>query len=127
MFIGRGTGQHRAQSVQLALDHRAPLGDPAGDHVKTTRIHATHPIAADFFAVDERALFQHLDVLNYGGQREFEGLRDLADACRTYGQALKDSAANRLGEGPKAFIYRRLVKHVLEYARSNLTVKCGLK
>ena len=61
---------------------------------------------------DEAASFQHLQMLDEGWQRHLVRRGQLADRGGTGGEALKDIASCRIGQGPKDLIHDRRMRRL---------------
>jgi len=63
-----GIGQVLAKPVEAALDHGAPVGDPALRGAEDRRVDAASARAAELLGSDQAARLKHLNVLKDGGQ-----------------------------------------------------------
>jgi hypothetical protein len=73
--------------------------------------------AAAHFALDQAGMFERLDVFGGGGERNGEGLRELADRSLAAREFAQHPAAGDVAEGVKDGIQLRRLSfnHVVEY------------
>ena len=73
-----GLRQVFAKPVEAALDHGAPVGDPALGGAEGRLVDAARARAAELARADQDARLQNLDVLQDGGQRHVQRPAELA-------------------------------------------------
>lgn len=80
--------------------------DPGRDELEPARVNPADPRSSNFFACDQSALFQDLDVLHDGGEREVERAGKLTDICGPVGEAFDDCPSGRFRECAETIVDR---------------------
>jgi hypothetical protein len=103
------------KAVEPALPDRALLGDPALGGGERRRLDPAGAHPPLLLAAHQPARFEQLEVLQHGGKRHAQRLRQLADRRRRANEAREHAAAGRVGERLEGEVEAgRLVKHVLK-------------
>ena len=94
-------GEIIVQLIEAALPHLPLLNQPLLGELQPPRYEPIGPHPADLLRANEAAPFQHLEVLEEGGQRHVERLRQLGHGRGTTAQALEDLPPRGIGQCPE--------------------------
>src|SRR5277367_5154153 len=79
LFIGIGTFEKFAETVELVLPEDAVEGEPVGGLLHGGDGETAHADAAGFFLFDEAGLLEHVEVFENGGHGDVVRARQFGD------------------------------------------------
>ena len=106
-------GEEFAEAIELSFPGDAVIANPLLESAKACSFDAAGANAAELFSVHERGLFENLQVLGNGGERDAERFSKTRNGCRAADEAVEDRTARGISEGvEEAIDLLRLCGHV---------------